>query len=178
MGLEARNERGERYAEVVIGELLVEPAAVRPRPDVGTPVDAAFGSEVRLLGYRLASAALAVGETTELRLYWQAERRMTVPYTVFVHLTEESGRPVAQYDGQPRGQRHPTDRWAPGEVVEDPVPLAIGPEVRPGRYRLLVGLYDLRTGQRLRLSTGRDAVELGWVEVVAAARAAGEREGR
>jgi hypothetical protein len=84
-----------------------------------------------------------------LTLYWQAIQKMGVSYKVFVHLVDPAtGAIVVQDDAVPRRSTYPTDGWDPGEVVEDAVVLPLG-SVLAGRYRLLVGLYDPATGERL-----------------------------
>ncbi len=45
--------------------------------------------------------------------------------------------------------------------------LALGPNVLPGAYRLVVGMYAADTGQRLRLADGSDMIELGKLDVIA-----------
>jgi hypothetical protein len=63
-----------------------------------------------------------------------------------VHLIDERGRVVAQADSIPADGLAPTTSWLPGEIVADGhVLVAPG----PGRYRLLVGLYDPDSGERL-----------------------------
>jgi hypothetical protein len=37
----------------------------------------------------------------------------------------------------------------PGEIIADPHTLALAPPVAPGAYRLIAGLYNPLTGQRL-----------------------------
>jgi len=82
-------------------------------------------------------------------------------YQVFVHLLGAGPEPVAQGDGPPLVGDYPTTMWAPGEVIADPHPVAIPADLPPGRYRLLVGMYDLATMVRLaRLNEGGDSVEI------------------
>ena len=62
------------------------------------------------------------------------------------------GHIVAQQDGVPVYWGYPTTEWEVGEVVPDRIRLAIGAQTPPGTYRLLAGMYDERTGQRLPLT--------------------------
>ena len=56
---------------------------------------------------------------------------------------------------------YPTTMWAPGEIIADPHPVVLPADLSPGRYRLLVGMYDLETLARLaRLDGVRDSVEI------------------
>jgi hypothetical protein len=94
-------------------------------------------------------------------LYWSVREPPSVDYQVFVHLLGEGPEPVAQGDAPPLNGDYPTGMWAPGEVIADPHPLVLPEDLPPGRYRLLVGMYDLRTMARLaRLDGLGDAIEL------------------
>jgi hypothetical protein len=117
--------------------------SVQPKP--AQPLHARWEDVILLGGYDLQASA----KSLELTLYWQAEQKMDVSYKVFVHLIDPTtGAIVAQDDAVPRRWTYPTTRWEPGEVVEDTVPLSLG-GVPPGQYRLVLGLYDPQTGQRL-----------------------------
>ncbi len=110
------------------------------------PLAADFGGEVRLLGYAVERRPEAPGKAN-IRLFWQAERRVHQDYTVFVHLLDASGGIVAQSDGPPSGGAYPTSSWEAGEIVEDlrqlEVPTATGP------WQLRLGLYYRPTMERL-----------------------------
>ena len=56
---------------------------------------------------------------------------------------------------------YPTSVWAAGEVIVDPRAIVLPADVPPGRYRLLVGMYDLDTLARLPRPDGAgDAIEI------------------
>lgn len=135
-------------------------------PPTDNPMSVLLGEQVRLLGAS-SDIPLAPGAPLTVTLVWQA---VTVPqdaYTVFVHLVDDAGKVVAQSDAPPAAG-YTTDRWLPGEVVVDSHTL------RPptaGRYRLLAGMYDPVSGQRLAAQdeTGtpvpEQAIPLGQVNV-------------
>jgi hypothetical protein len=56
---------------------------------------------------------------------------------------------VAQVDGPPAKGQYPTSLWDRGEVVPASFTLNLPPDVEPGMYQLMVGLYDPVTGARL-----------------------------
>jgi hypothetical protein len=131
---------------VTVGALNIRTlprVSVEPKP--AQPLHARWGDVIILGGYDLQASA----KSLELTLYWQAEQRMDVSYKVFVHLIDlTTGAIVAQDDAVPRRWAYPTTWWERGEVVEDTVALSLD-GVSPGQYRLIVGLYDSQTGQRL-----------------------------
>ncbi len=129
-----------------LGSLRVEALPrvfVTPQPT--HPLQVVWGDVILLRGYDLQLSV----ELLELTLYWQAQRRMGSSYKVFVHLVDAAtGDIVGQDDAVPRRWAYPTNWWERGEVVEDTIPLSLN-GVPPGRYRLVLGLYDQGTGERL-----------------------------
>jgi hypothetical protein len=116
-----------------------------------------LGETLMLESARLADTSLRRGDTLHIALVWQPQQADATNYKTFVHLADESGRPVAQWDGYPCFNTARTSQWAVGEPVEDHVLLKIPEDVAPGTYSLLVGFYDESTGDRL----GDQAIQLG-----------------
>ncbi len=123
-------------------------------PTVATPLHVTFDQDIRLVGYAVEPAQTTPGGTVDLTLYWQAETRPALPYTVFAHLTDADGALRAQNDSMPAGNTLPTSCWLPGEVVEDHRPIAIPADIPPGVYTIQVGLYYLPTLVRLPIIDG------------------------
>ncbi|MGI6209649.1 MAG: hypothetical protein ACOYEW_15715, partial [Anaerolineae bacterium] len=55
----------------------------------------------------------------------------------------------------------PTTSWRPGEIVVDEHPVYVDVAGPRDGLHLVVGLYDLETGERLPLADGNSALELG-----------------
>jgi hypothetical protein len=83
----------------------------------------------------------------------------------------EQGEIITQHDRGPGTRaKQPTTAWLPGEVVLDPVDLALPEEVPPGRYTLRLGMYLPADGTRLLILDGvgapiADFIEIGTVEI-------------
>jgi hypothetical protein len=129
-----------------IGKIHV---AGRPRdfalPQFTHPAGVQWDDAVTLLGYDVETSP----EALTLTVVWQANRRMTESYKVFVHVVDEaSGAIVAQDDSIPRRWSYPTDWWEQNEVVTDTIAIPLD-QVPPGRYGVTLGVYQPDTGQRL-----------------------------
>jgi hypothetical protein len=84
-----------------------------------------------------------------LTLYWEANDRPPVDYTVFIQVWDEENQ-VAGFDGPPLQGDYPTFWWEAGETIVDTHRLDLSnTPLESGPYRLLVGLYRLDTGERL-----------------------------
>jgi len=141
-----------------------EPLAGARAP--GTPVEVTLGAAVRLESFELTPPSPRAGDEVRVTLFWRGVAPAGADYVVFVHLADSSGRPIAQGDGPPAYDGHPTSSWRPGELVRDPHTLSTPRDLPPGRYWLLVGLYD-SAGKRLAPSSGEPAplARLGaWLE--------------
>jgi hypothetical protein len=118
-------------------------------------VSAAFGQDLRLLGYDIGQKA----EALHLTLYWRAERRMDVDYRIAAYLFDlDSGELVSQVDVMPRDWTYPTCWWEIREVVADEMVLPVT-EVPAGRYQVAVGVYHPQTGKRLSVGDAEGEVE-------------------
>lgn len=108
-------------------------------------LNAVWGDVVRLNGYGLRVSS----DSLELTVYWQAMRSMQESYKVFVHVIDPATNSiVAQDDSVPRHWTYPTNTWQPGKVVEDTIAIPLS-GVGSGEFKILVGLYNAATGERL-----------------------------
>jgi len=106
-----------------------------------------FGAKMRLVRYGITAADPA---HLALTFYWQALDRQRADYTLFVHLLDEGGALVAQWDGPLGGVDNPTSRWPQGGYLWQAVELDLtGSDLKPGRYTLAAGLYTLPDVVRL-----------------------------
>ncbi len=78
------------------------------------------------------------GDELAIDLQWHAQRRINVPYTVFLHFVGPDGQIAAQIDREPA---LPTPSWPISVTISDPYALPIPKHLAPGVYQLLVGLY-------------------------------------
>lgn len=124
------------------------------------------------LAYRSPAPRAEAGATVAVPLEWAVAAPVDTAYAVFLQLLDADGRLVAQADGDPVNGLHAFTQFVPGEPVDDEHALLIPADAPPGAYRLIVGLYDRDTGQRLRVArgsdAGADAHQLATIEVVPA----------
>jgi hypothetical protein len=121
-------------------------------PDPEYPMPAQLGAAVVLLGYDLNETTAEPSDILRLTLYWRAQQRMELRYTVFTHLLDETGRIWGQLDGLPCGGDCPTTGWLEGEFITDEYAIEVAAEAPAGTYRIGVGMYDPTTMQRLLAS--------------------------
>ncbi|HXF63495.1 MAG TPA: hypothetical protein VNK95_17835, partial [Caldilineaceae bacterium] len=137
--------------------VTVDYVAVGPLPDgpVAPLEETVRLGDFQLLGAELAgsplptgSAALTVapGASLPLTLFWQLARPVKTDYTVLVHWIGPDGQLVGQGDHPPA---IPTTLWHPDTTFVDAHPLTVPPDLAPGDYQLMAGLYELATLQRL-----------------------------
>ena len=131
-----------------------------------TPANVNLGGKIGLEGHAFARQ----GDTVDVRLLWLARQSMDESYKVFIHVLDEQGQLVGQWDGRPLNNASNTNRWIPGQIVYDQAAAPLPPDLPPGRYQVRTGLYNEADGQRLPvLDTAGvqvdDQVLLGYFEV-------------
>jgi 4-amino-4-deoxy-L-arabinose transferase-like glycosyltransferase len=118
------------------------------------------GEPFQLLDYEVAPE-WQLGTINQLRLTWAIPEVLPTDYQLFVHLRDETtGETAAQADGPPLDGWYPTSRWVPDTSITDERSFSLPAEMVPGRYELVVGFYNLSSGQRY----GRE-YPLGTLEV-------------
>ncbi|MBE7553261.1 MAG: glycosyltransferase family 39 protein [Anaerolineales bacterium] len=133
---------------------LLDPADGTPPP---FPFSAQLGDSIQLTGFDLKQLSIVNSqrsiinrqEPISLILYWQSTGKIAAAYTVFTQLVGPDGQVWAQWDNPPQAGRYPTSAWAEQDSVVDRYTLTLRDGAPPGQYRLLAGMYDPATGQRL-----------------------------
>ena len=151
----ARPNRAPFGEPLLVGSLHSPPdvSALPPVPD--HPLEIMSGEAITLLGYD-APAQLSPGSSLRIAFYWHARRPIEEELKVFVHVFGPTEAPalVTQSDAIPVHWTYPTTEWQEGDYVRDVHALPIDLDLPRGNYRVVVGLYDSVTGERLEL---RDA---------------------
>lgn len=122
-----------------------------PVPVMQERTDLVWNERFELIGYDMVPAeSISAGQLVELALYFRGLKPMSVGYTVFVHLTDATGKVLAQDDRQPFP---PTEYWPPGEVQSSTYTIQIPPDLQPQtRLEIRVGAYFWQTLERLSLT--------------------------
>ena len=119
-------------------------------PDFAVPVGQSLGELGTLVGFTLADDVPARDAPLDVTLVWQAGPAGTeMSYTVFVQLLDEQGRLIAQSDALPAAGARLTSGWRSGEYIVDKHRLRFNATAQAGPARLIVGMYDARSGERL-----------------------------
>lgn len=125
-------------------------------PEAAGRLPATFGAELTLLGVCAKNDPLALTVTTVWRVAaqpaYRAERK------VFVHLVNAADQIIAQSDTFAAQY----DSLRAGDRVFQRQALVL-PDGPPDQARLVLGVYDPATGQRLILPEGTDSLVLFWV---------------
>ena len=158
--------------QVLIGSIVLPGDAPDDTP--GTASDARFGAALALRGYTLPGSARA-GESLELALDWQVLDAPGADHTQFVHLfSVADGSFALGHDEAPFRGRLPGRDWPEGHRLRDLWRVPLPAELAAGTYRLVYGLYDSGTRERMTLRANGNGMAdgllpLGSVQVLPAA---------
>ena len=117
----------------------------RVRPTTETPAETA--DSLRLQGYDLS----AQGDDLTLRLFWETKDRITNDWTTYIHMLDNTGELVAQFDGPPLTGLQPTSQWHRDALYVDRREITLPSGLTYGDYLFHIGLYNFTTGERLPL---------------------------
>lgn len=154
----------------------VRAVAPPPPPDPAqlnrrSPIAANIGGVAQVLGYHVDQSSVRAGEALTVTVFWNPTTNTDRPYTVFLHLYDPAAGSLGQFDGYPGNGAYPTTLWIHGQTFADNYQVPVRPAARAGMATLILGLYDLQTGQRLPVTgadagpPGQDWVVLGHVQI-------------
>jgi hypothetical protein len=168
-----RPERLAQVRELYLGIQRTEAAArvedrlAHLRPSLKK--EARFAGGLTLLGYDISANQVVPGGELDVSYYWRCWSPPPLNYFVFVHLT--GGDRILTYDHLLDHGRVSMTNLEEGEVVREGYRMQIPPDLEPGSYRLVVGLWDPQhTGKGVPVvegaGQGREKVELTTIEVL------------
>jgi 4-amino-4-deoxy-L-arabinose transferase-like glycosyltransferase len=124
-----------------------------PRP-YALPINAQFADSLHLHGVTITRQTNTITVTPS----WAVHAPPANNYRVFLHLLDQQGTKIAQTDVPPGGASGiPTSAWQTGSQHAVPLPLQLPPDIPPGTYSLVMGLYETESGNRAPLSGGKKA---------------------
>lgn len=127
---------------------------VTPRPPSGRGESLALDSgEVFFTGAPVVT--VVDGRVTVLTTWRQGGEPR--PIKVYVHVLDEQGEIVAQWDGLGAAW----EGWRAGDTLAQVQEIELPADLVRGTYRIVTGLYDPETNQRWRFAGGADGVQLG-----------------
>ncbi len=87
------------------------------------------------------------GNLLNVWLHWYALTAPGVDTKYFVHVLDANGQVAVQEDGIHLKYTRPTSTWQANEMLSDLIQLPLW-NLKPGEYRIAVGLTDTETGER------------------------------
>jgi hypothetical protein len=112
-----------------------------------------------------AAQALKAGDVLGLRTFWQVDQPFSQDFFIFVHILNQAGQTVAQRDTPPWQGRYPTSSWRAGTLVVDANDLPLPPDLAPGEYSIVVGMFDPTTGAQPQVRIDGQAAANGAVPI-------------
>lgn len=160
--------------DVGTNQVVWQPVAEAKLPLHGEPAAgplASFDDSLLLEAVTLPAAA-APGTTVPVSLTWTVMQPVTASTKLFLHLVSQDDlTPLTQVDETILADRYPPRLWSAGDRLPDHHTLPIPPDLPPGTYRVVAGLYQDKPGwPRLHVHAARGATNensliLGTIEI-------------
>lgn len=125
-------------------------------PNTAIPLGVSLGGVAELVGANVTHT----DSHLQVELIWRALATPESDYTVFVQLLDANGRLLVTEDDIPADGGRPTRSWLAGEYILDSHPLDLAGVARTEGGRLIIGLYNPISGERLKTPSGADFVPL------------------
>jgi len=133
------------------------------RPDFQA-VDVVFGARV-ILQRAWLRTEITPGDWFYVVLEWALPEATDRDYKTFVHVLDDAGNLAFQSDRLPLSALLPMTRWMAQQPMRDAHAMVAPQSLAAGHYRVVVGVYEPLTGQRLPAYRGGhwigDAVMVG-----------------
>ncbi len=137
---------GKEVSEIVLGIFYVTDGTGDPRlPSAVLNVD--IGHQFKLTGF--APPAPLGNNIFRGKLYWQARQPVSDDFIPFVHVIDAQNRIVSQWETAPLAGQYPTSLWTSDETIVDEFDVVLPNELPAGEYRLVAGMVNPQTGERL-----------------------------
>ena len=117
------------------------------------------GGTIGLLHWRVEETAVS-GQPLTLLTDW-FKTSSAAPLKIFIHVTDEAGDIVAQWDGLGA----PWQGWRPQSRLWQRHTIPLPPDLLPGQYNLTLGIYEPENGRRLLTPTAQDTIPLGQLTI-------------
>jgi hypothetical protein len=160
-----------RFADRYLGEPLASTGGVtvfRIDRSRWRELQAPFEDGITLIGADLPrDSSVCSGEAFTIAPAWEVRSPVSRSWQMFIKLlTLDEMKQVSSFDGMPAPHRPTFDWRRAGEVIlSDEIALDAPPV--PGTYRLVLGLYDHTTGERLPTANGQPYLRMSDLEVIA-----------
>jgi 4-amino-4-deoxy-L-arabinose transferase-like glycosyltransferase len=156
--------------------LAITPAYQPPAPTTQEPmspwavfIDGRGGSiAVGLASSEIGTPSISIQPETYVTVDVLLEIRSPLDqdWSLFVHLVTPDGVIIGQRDVYPGGGKLATSDLQPGFRWKNPIAVWVPTAAyAPMPLDIVLGWYDLRTGERLRLEDGQETVSLGQVQL-------------
>ncbi len=108
-----------------------------------------FSNGIKFLGYRFGNNQLSTGEPTQAQYYWSLKEDTKSRLGVFVHVVQNS----KIFQGDHQFLKWNLNVWPvlDGEVFREKEVLRVPENMPEGEYEIRLGLFDLRTGKRVKI---------------------------
>lgn len=136
-------------------------------PDGIGGVKVKFERGLEIIGSEMEEEATERHEAF-ITTWWRVSGPMEPDVLFFLHVGNEEDYQT-NLDHPPGDWMFPADRWRPGDIIEDRVLFQLPVSMKPGTYRVYIGVYRRSTGERFAILDGPDdgtgRVPLGTLEV-------------
>ena len=151
-----------------IYELFVDRRFEPKQPLAAVEDEIVFGGFARFVGHELSSSIFQIGQRRTVKFYWEVQAETDHDYMMYIHLRDADDNLQMAWDGPvaltESGRYYTTLVWEPGEYIVDErlVQLTNFDAPVSDGYSIVIGMYDLTTGQRVTITQDGEPIGDGY----------------
>lgn len=108
-----------------------------------------FANGIQLIAGNIEDSAVSSGDILPLELQWSADDRILVNWQQILHFQHINTSELFVFDRPPFDGQLPPSSWNNGFIANDNFTIIIPDDMPSGTYRILTGLYNPETIERL-----------------------------
>ena len=129
----------------------------------GTPKfssEAILGDAVRVRGYSIIAGEPQAGERVTLAIQYEPLKNLSRDFTTSVQIFFGDNKAAQGNDHLPGENEYPSSKWRVGETIQDQFDIELPPNLKAGKYRIMLRMYEPSSGEEVG-----ELTEVGMIEV-------------
>jgi len=115
-------------------------------------INGVFEDAMTLQSIAIIDAEATPGQPVRTAVKWSTNQPIEDSFSVFLHVRDGEGNIVAQADSIPGNGLLPMTAWEPDQTITDRFTIKLPPDIQPGTYEVVMGVYEPVSGLRLHVT--------------------------
>ena len=125
------------------------------------PSEAVLGDAVRVRGYSILAGEAIPGKRVTLAVQYEPLKNLSRNFTTSVQLFFGDDKAAQGNDHVPGESEYPSSKWRVGETIQDQFDIELPPNLKAGKYKILLRMYEPSSGEEVGELTEIGLLQIG-----------------